>query len=53
LLRHSDIKHTLDGYAHSISEDRMAAEGAMLMAILSHAADDGRAESGLRSFAID
>jgi len=45
LLRHSDIKHTLDGYAHSISEDRMAAEGAMLMAILSHVADDG----GLRA----
>jgi integrase len=39
LLRHSDIKPTLNCYAHSVSEDRMAAEGAMLMAILSHAVE--------------
>jgi integrase len=34
LLRHSDIKMTLQCYTHSVSEDRMAAEGAMLIAIL-------------------
>jgi len=34
LLRHSDVKTTLQLYAHSISEDRMAAQGQMLQAIL-------------------
>jgi integrase len=37
LLRHSDVKMTLQCYTHSVSEDRMAAEGAMLIAILSNA----------------
>jgi integrase len=39
LLRHSDVKLTLQFYSHAVSEDRMAAAGAMLTAILSHAAD--------------
>lgn len=39
LLRHADIKTTLQLYAHSVSEDRMAAQGAMLNAILSNGAD--------------
>jgi len=34
LLRHSDVKTTLQLYAHSIREDRMAAQGQMLQAIL-------------------
>jgi len=34
LLRHSDVKTTLQLYAHSITEDRMAAQGQMLEAIL-------------------
>ena len=34
LLRHSHVKTTLQLYAHSISEDRMAAQGQMLEAIL-------------------
>ena len=34
LLRHSDVKTTLQLYAHSISEDRMAAQGQMLEDIL-------------------
>src|SRR5438132_2074645 len=37
LLRHSDVKLTLQFYGHAVSEDRMAAAGAMLIAILSHA----------------
>jgi integrase len=41
LLRHSDVRMTLQCYTHSISDDRMAAEGAMLIAILSHAARTG------------
>jgi integrase len=45
LLRHSDVKTTLQLYSHSVSEDRMAAQGAMLQAILGSAAD----ESGLRA----
>ena len=43
LLRHSDVKTTLQLYAHSVSEDRMTAQGAMLRAILGA----GNAESGL------
>jgi integrase len=37
LLRHSDVKMTLHCYTHSVNEDRMAAEGAMLIAILRNA----------------
>jgi hypothetical protein len=47
LLRHSDVKTTLQLYSHSVSEDRMLAQGTMLQAILGSAAD----ESGLSSFA--
>jgi integrase len=43
LLRHSDVKMTLQFYSHAVSQDRMAAAGEMLIAILSHAAD----QSGL------
>lgn len=43
LLRHSDIKLTLQFYSHAVSQDRMAAAGEMLIAILSHATD----QSGL------
>jgi len=43
LLRHSDLKFTLQFYTHAVSQDRMAAAGEMLSAILSHAA----AQSGL------
>jgi integrase len=45
LLRHSQVRFTLQFYTHSISDDRMAATGAMLVAILGHAAD----RSGLRA----
>src|SRR5580704_6447750 len=45
LLRHSDVKLTLQCYTHSVSGDRMAAAGAMLTAIFSHAAD----RSGLKA----
>jgi integrase len=45
LLRHSDVKLTLQCYTHSVSDDRMAAAGAMLVAIFSHAAD----KSGLNA----
>ncbi|MGH9644020.1 MAG: tyrosine-type recombinase/integrase [Terriglobales bacterium] len=45
LLRHSDVKLTLQCYSHAVSQDRMAAAGEMLTAILSHAAD----QSGLRA----
>jgi integrase len=34
LLRHSDVRTTLQLYAHSISEDRLAAQGQVLQAIL-------------------
>jgi integrase len=34
LLRHSDVKTTLQLYAHSVSEDRLAAQGQMLDASL-------------------
>ena len=42
LLHHCDVKLTLLCYTHSVSEDRMAAAGAMLAAIFSHAADRSR-----------
>jgi hypothetical protein len=45
LLRHSDVKLTLHCYTHSVSEDRMAAAGAMLSAIFNRAAD----RSGLKA----
>jgi integrase len=45
LLRHSDVKLTLQFYTHAVSRDRMAAAGKMLTAILSHAAD----QSGLKA----
>jgi len=34
LLRHSDVKTTLQLYAHSVSADRMTAQGEVLLAIL-------------------
>ena len=43
LLRHSDVKTTLQLYSHSVSEDRMLAQGSMLRAILGAGTD----ESGL------
>jgi integrase len=45
LLRHSDVKLTLQVYTHAVSRDRMAAAGKMLTAILSHATG----QSGLRA----
>ena len=45
LLRHSDVKLTLQFYTHAVSRHRMAAAGKMLTAILSHAAN----QSGLRA----
>lgn len=45
LLRHSDVKLTLQCYTHSFSEDRMDAAGALLTAIFSHAGD----RSGLKA----
>ena len=44
LLRHSDVKLTLQFYTHAVSQDRMAAAGEMLLAILSQAGD----QSGLK-----
>jgi integrase len=45
LLRHSDVKLTLQFYTHAVSRDRMAAAGKMLTAILRHAGD----QSGLKA----
>src|SRR6266852_113683 len=45
ILRHSDVKLTLQFYSHAVSQDRMAAAGEMLTAILSHAAG----QSGLKA----
>ncbi|HVR27076.1 MAG TPA: hypothetical protein VMU26_27595 [Candidatus Polarisedimenticolia bacterium] len=39
LLRHSDVKLTIQFYSHAVSRDRMVAAGKMLTAILSHAPD--------------
>src|SRR5207244_10995467 len=47
LLRHSDVKLTLQFYTHAVSRDRMVAAGKMLTAILSHAPGKKRTESGL------
>jgi integrase len=41
LLRHSDVKMTLQCYTHTVGEDRIAAEGAMLIAILQNADHSG------------
>jgi len=41
LLRHSDVKLTLQVYTHAVSRDRMAAAGKMLTAILSRAGQSG------------
>ena len=46
LLRHSDVKLTLQFYTHAVSRDRMAAAGKMLAAILSHAADQTGLKAG-------
>jgi integrase len=43
LLRHSGVKTTLHLYAHSVSEDRMLAQGSVLEGILGSGTD----ESGL------
>jgi integrase len=45
LLRHSNVKLTIQIYAHAVSQGRMAAAGEMLAAILSHARD----QSGLKA----
>jgi integrase len=45
LLRHSDVKLTLQFYTHAVSRDRKAAAGKMLTAILSHATE----QSGLKA----
>jgi integrase len=45
LLRHADVKTTLQLYSHSISEDRMLALGSALQAILG----SGLNESGLNA----
>src|SRR5713226_8828782 len=45
LLRHSDVKLTLQFYSHAVSQDRMAAAGEMLIAILSHRAE----QTGLKA----
>jgi integrase len=45
LLRHSDVKLTLQFYTHTVSRDRMATAAKMLGAILSHAAG----QSGLKA----
>jgi integrase len=47
LLRHSDVKLTLQFYTHAVSRDRMVAAGKMLTAILSHAPNRSWTESGL------
>jgi hypothetical protein len=46
LLRHSDVKTTLQLYAHSVSADRMTAQGEVLQAILGGATP---ANSGLNA----
>jgi integrase len=46
LLRHSDVKTTLQLYAHSVSADRMTAQGEVLQAILGGGSP---AESGLNA----
>lgn len=45
LLRHSDVKTTLQLYSHSVSQDRLLAQGVVLQAILGSKMD----ESGLNA----
>jgi hypothetical protein len=45
LLRHSDVKLTLQFSTHAVSRDRMAAAGKMLTTILSRATE----QSGLKA----
>jgi hypothetical protein len=52
LLRHSDVKLTLQFYTHAVSRDRMVAAGKMLTAIFSHAPDKNGTDSGLNANAI-
>jgi integrase len=52
LLRHADFKLTLQHYAHSVSEDRMAASGIMLGAILRNAVNKSGLESASTQQAI-
>jgi integrase len=52
LLRHSDVRLTLQFYTHAVSRDRMVAAGKMLTAILSHAPAQKRTDSGLSKFAF-
>ena len=47
LLRHSDVKLTLQFYPHAVSRDRMAAAGKMLTAISQPRGGPKRTESGL------
>jgi hypothetical protein len=44
LLRHSDVKLTLQFYNHAASQDRLAAAGEMRIVILGHAADQSGAK---------
>src|SRR5438874_12352491 len=45
LLRHSDVRLTLQFYTHAVNRDRMVAARKILTAILSHAPD----KNGLRA----
>jgi len=45
LLRHADVKTTLQLYTHTIDEAKMAAEGAVLNAILQPAKNGGERQS--------
>jgi len=40
LLRHSDVKTTLQPYSHRVTEDRMLAQKSVLQAILGSGTDD-------------
>jgi hypothetical protein len=48
LLRHSDVKLTLQFYSHAVSQDRMAAAGEMLKCDSQPRCGSKRTESGLR-----
>src|SRR5206468_5707318 len=49
LLRHSDVKTTLQLYAHSVPEDRMLAQGEVLQAILGSSDSELRTNCGLKA----
>jgi hypothetical protein len=51
LLRHSDVKTTLQLYAHSISADRMTAQGEVLQAILGSKPAENGLSADRRDFA--